>query len=52
MASDASTLTPGPPYARFSRRLKAVLLDWMLAMGPAVRRLDGGKQRAERHFVS
>jgi uncharacterized RDD family membrane protein YckC len=32
MASDASTLTPGPPYARFSRRLKAILLDWMLAM--------------------
>lgn len=32
MASDAPTLTPGPRYARFSRRLKAVLLDWMLAM--------------------
>ncbi|MCK1477463.1 hypothetical protein IVB27_22315 [Bradyrhizobium sp. 197] len=32
MASDASTLTPGPRYARFSRRLKAILLDWMLAM--------------------
>ena len=23
---------PGPRYARFSRRLKAILLDWMLAM--------------------
>jgi uncharacterized RDD family membrane protein YckC len=32
MASDAPTLTPGPRYARFSRRLKAILLDWMLAM--------------------
>lgn len=32
MASDATTLTPGLRYARFSRRLKAILLDWMLAM--------------------
>jgi uncharacterized RDD family membrane protein YckC len=30
MASDAPSLTPGPRYARFSRRLKAMLLDWML----------------------
>jgi uncharacterized RDD family membrane protein YckC len=32
MASDAPTLTPVPRYARFSRRLKAILFDWMLAM--------------------
>lgn len=32
MTSDAPTLTPGPRYARFSRRLKAFLLDWMFAM--------------------
>ncbi|MDA9399369.1 RDD family protein [Bradyrhizobium sp. CCBAU 45389] len=33
MTSDAPPLPlPGPRYARFSRRFKAVLLDWMLAM--------------------
>ncbi|MCK1732895.1 RDD family protein [Bradyrhizobium sp. 138] len=33
MISDAAPLSlPGPRYARFSRRLKAILLDWMLAM--------------------
>ncbi|PDT91725.1 hypothetical protein CO669_00035 [Bradyrhizobium sp. Y36] len=33
MTSDAPPLLPpGPRYARFSRRFKAVLLDWMLAM--------------------
>jgi uncharacterized RDD family membrane protein YckC len=32
MTTDAPTLTPGPRYARFSRRLKAILLDWMFAM--------------------
>lgn len=31
MTSDTPPL-PGPRYARFSRRFKAVLLDWMLAM--------------------
>ncbi|PPQ16582.1 hypothetical protein CV770_25475 [Bradyrhizobium sp. AC87j1] len=31
MTSDAPPLA-GPRYARFSRRFKAVLLDWMLAM--------------------
>lgn len=33
MTSEAPPLPlPGPRYARFSRRFKAVLLDWMLAM--------------------
>lgn len=32
MVSDAPTPTPEWRYARFSRRLKAILLDWMLAM--------------------
>ena len=33
MTSDAPPPpVPGPRYARFSRRFKAVLLDWMLAM--------------------
>ncbi|MGL9622220.1 RDD family protein [Bradyrhizobium sp. U531] len=33
MTSDAPPLPPSEPrYARFSRRFKAVLLDWMLAM--------------------
>ncbi|MGY8682929.1 RDD family protein [Bradyrhizobium sp. UFLA05-153] len=32
MSLNDQALTDGPRYARFSRRLKAILLDWMLAM--------------------